>query len=266
MTNSIFDRTSEKILTLYEEFKNDYAAADKSAQKSIVDALLAEIAEDLVNYIHGRKKPKDVPTNSVWWRVNEQVSKYFTTGSGDPEHYETGAQFVWLLKKIVAQRICVCIRDKARARGYKRANFVSLNAGDANGAPLQVASKDDFIAAVEQREHLDLLRKIFAASQQKSALQRIAQQDATPQDDDLALLTEEQVKLLDLYFMENLTYREIAARFKITESQASSRVKAALKILEQYFQTISDPDAAKTPKKSPKPKKSRNSKNPDDSE
>jgi len=229
----------EKFEARFADFKADYAQAGENEKRDVVNALLSDVAVSLENYIHRRNKPKDVCTGTVLARSYLSVSKYFIEGSGDPEHYETGAQFVLLLKRVVSQSICARIRqyvrehggasddgdDDASTSGQKGGvKIVSID-GSQNGddAPtFQLQTSDDFVADLEKSELVDILCKLLA--------------NAERGDD--SLLDADEIKLLELRYKQGFTLEKIAKRFKTNIAAVRRDLARVLAKLERVFREL----------------------------
>ncbi len=229
----------KKFEARFADFKADYAQAGENEKRDVVNALLADVAVSLENYIHRRNKPKDVCTGTVLARSYLSVSKYFIEGSGDPEHYETGAQFVLLLKRVVSQSICARIRqyvrehggasddgDDASTSGQKSGvKIVSIdgNPNADDGAPsFQLQTSDDFVADLEKSELVDILCKLLA--------------NAERGDD--SLLDDDELKLLELRFKQGFTLDKIAKRFKTNIAAVRRDLARVLAKLERVFREL----------------------------
>ena len=196
-------REAEKFEKLFAEFKKDYANADETTKRDLVNALLGDVALQLENYIHRRNKPKDVSTGTVLSRSYESVAKFFIKGSGDPDHYQTGAQFILLLKRVVSQSICARIRQYVREHGGDNATIVSLDRSDQDDdAPkFQIESTGNFTEDLARSELLALL----------------CQEMAKAQLGESSRLSYEDSELLELRFTENMTLQDIVEYYSDDE-------------------------------------------------
>lgn len=215
-------QAAEKFEEVFAKFKEDYAKADETTKRDIVNALLGDVAIDLNNYIHRRNKPSDVVTGTVLSRAYLSVSHYFIKGSGDPSRYETGRQFVLLLKEVVSQAICARIRQYVREHGGDNADIISIYGNDSanDDAPaLQIEAFHDFIADLEQKELVKILGQELAAAQRGES----------------SYLSPEEQKLLELRFTHEFTLEKIAKRNKTNITQVRRDLAAILGRLSQMF-------------------------------
>ncbi len=213
---------AQKFEEIFARFKEDYANADETTKRDIVNALLGDVAGDLNDYIHRRNKPSDVVTGSVLSRAYLSVSHYFTEGKGDPEHYETGRQFVLLLKEVVSQSICARIRQYAREHGGANANIISIDGGNSaeGDAPaLQIEAFKDFVADLERKELVEILGKELAAAERGES----------------SRITPQEQKLLELRFKKEYTLERIAKFFNTNPTAISRNLANVLDRLAQMF-------------------------------
>ncbi|MBQ2789397.1 MAG: hypothetical protein IJE97_07140 [Thermoguttaceae bacterium] len=215
---------SEKFEKLFAKFKADYANCAEQDKLAVVNALLADVAVELQNYIHRRNRPSDVTTGTVLSRTYLSVSKYFTDGAGDPERYETGRQFILLLKRVVSQSICARIRQYVQEHGGDDAEVVSIGGGQAdNDAPsFQLQASGDFAKDVEQQELVDVLCRHLATAERGES-PRISAKDQ---------------KLLELRFQEEYTLTEIAEYFDTNVTAVRRRLAAVLEKLRCMFNDL----------------------------
>lgn len=219
------NRDIQKFEELFAQFKRDYKVADQETKRQIVNALLADVAGQLENYIHCRNKPHDVETGTVLSRAYLSVSKYFTDGGGSPEHYETGRQFILLLKQVVSQSICARIRQYIREHGGESVDFISIDGSqnsDPNAGALDFGVYDEFEKDLERRELVEILcQKLAEAKRGESS--RLSPSDH---------------KLLELRYKEGYVLAEIADYFDTNTTDVRRRLARVLEQLEKSFKEI----------------------------